>query len=311
MPDPFAPSPARRLYRTGDLVRWRGGRQRSSSSAAWTTRSRSAASASSWERSRRRCRPLPGVREAAVVAREDASGRSAPGRLCGRRAPTAERAAPGRCASGCRTTWCPPPSWRSRRCPSPPTARWTGRPCRRRSGRAPRRAGLAPRTPVEEVLAGIWAEVLGVERVGAADSFFDLGGHSLLATQVMSRLRSAFGVEMPLRDLFAGPACWRTSRCGSRRLSRAGTPQAAPPLVRIAPACGRGLCPCRSPSSGSGSSISSSRAARSTTCRWRCASKGLCVSRCWRSPSARSCAGTRRCAPCSRCLRDGRARRCR
>ncbi|HSK77358.1 MAG TPA: amino acid adenylation domain-containing protein, partial [Thermoanaerobaculia bacterium] len=66
-------------------------------------------------------------------------------------------------------------------------------------------AGMAPRTPVEELMAGIFAEVLHLPRVGIADDFFALGGHSLLATQVTSRVRSVFGVELPVRAVFEAP----------------------------------------------------------------------------------------------------------
>ncbi|HEX4955437.1 MAG TPA: amino acid adenylation domain-containing protein [Thermoanaerobaculia bacterium] len=67
------------------------------------------------------------------------------------------------------------------------------------------RAFEPPTTPVEQVLAGIFQEVLGVERVGIHDSFFALGGHSLKATQVQLRIQSAFGIELPLRRLFESP----------------------------------------------------------------------------------------------------------
>src|SRR6185436_18422885 len=70
---------------------------------------------------------------------------------------------------------------------------------------SPEETYVAPRTPAEEVLAGIWAELLGRERVGAEESFFDLGGHSLLATRVVSRVRAVFGVDLPLRAVFEGP----------------------------------------------------------------------------------------------------------
>jgi amino acid adenylation domain-containing protein len=63
----------------------------------------------------------------------------------------------------------------------------------------------AARTATEELLAGIWSEVLGVKEVSIHDNFFDLGGHSLLATVLISRIRNAFHIELPLHVLFEAP----------------------------------------------------------------------------------------------------------
>lgn len=64
---------------------------------------------------------------------------------------------------------------------------------------------VAPRTELEEELAGLWTGILKVERVGINDNFFDLGGHSLLATRLMFQLREHFHVDVPLRALFEAP----------------------------------------------------------------------------------------------------------
>ena len=70
-------------------------------------------------------------------------------------------------------------------------------------------AYVEPRSETEEILAEIYGELLGVERVGAYDNFFDLGGHSLLATRVAARVRDTFEIDMPLRDLFEAPTVAR------------------------------------------------------------------------------------------------------
>ena len=64
----------------------------------------------------------------------------------------------------------------------------------------------APRTLTEQVLADLWAELLGMKNVGIHDDFFaELGGHSLLATQIVSRLRELLGIELSVRGLFDTP----------------------------------------------------------------------------------------------------------
>ncbi|HEV2733446.1 MAG TPA: non-ribosomal peptide synthetase, partial [Longimicrobiaceae bacterium] len=92
-------------------------------------------------------------------------------------------------------------------------------------------AAVAPGTPTEEVLAGIWAEVLGTDAVGARDDFFALGGHSLLATRVMARVREAFGVEVPLRALFEAPTL--EGLAGRIEALRSASAGVAPPMERV------------------------------------------------------------------------------
>ena len=242
VPDPFG-APGSRLYRTGDLARFAA-----DGAVEFLGRLDHQVKIRGF-----RIEPgeieaalvgLPGVREAVVVVREDpSSGRPGDRRLVayviGDVAATTLRRSlherlpdymiPAAFVTLAALPLTPNGKVDRKALPAP---EWNGS----------RESWLAPRTPLEEVLAGIWAELLGLERVGATDSFFDLGGHSLLATQVMSRLRRAVGVEMPLRDLFEAPVLADLATRVEVAL-RANAAPPVPPLLPVAPRLREGPLP--------------------------------------------------------------------
>ena len=97
----------------------------------------------------------------------------------------------------------------------------------RESGDAP----AAPRTPLEELIASIWCEVLDLERVGIHDSFFDLGGHSLSAMKIVSRIRKSLQVDLPIRTLFQTPTIAAIADAISGETAERGVEP--PPMVPV------------------------------------------------------------------------------
>ncbi|HVF90034.1 MAG TPA: amino acid adenylation domain-containing protein [Blastocatellia bacterium] len=104
------------------------------------------------------------------------------------------------------------------------------------AGASQTKSYVAPQGPTEEALAAIWKEILGLGRVSVDESFFDLGGHSLLATQVLSRMRDAFKVELPLRSLFESTSI----RGLSRLIEEARSTASAVSLPEIVPVAREG-----------------------------------------------------------------------
>ncbi len=243
IPDPFGGAPGGRLYRTGDLVRRladgavhylgridhqvkiRGFRIELGEIEAALTR-------------------LPGVREAVVLVREDETGdkRLAAYLVTAQEPASVPALVPEDLRAALRRTlpeaMVPAEVTVLPSLPLNANGKVDRRALAKMAPAAIRPAArfLAPQGPVEEVLAQIWTQVLGGERrglarIGAEDDFFTLGGHSLLATQVMSRVRDAFGVELPLRAFFEAPTV--TALAARIDGERRGEPAPPSPILRV------------------------------------------------------------------------------
>ncbi|HEU4596976.1 MAG TPA: amino acid adenylation domain-containing protein, partial [Pyrinomonadaceae bacterium] len=233
IPDPFSEEPGRRLYRTGDLARWlAGGQLEFLGRADEQLKVRGfRVEPGEIEAALRQC---PTVRDAVVVARDKAGAlqlvayvvthetgaldpTDAPRAFLRERLP--DHMIPSAFVRLDELPLTPSGKVDRRRLPAPETVP------------APAEGFLAPRTPVEELLAGMWAELLDSERVGVNDNFFEAGGHSLVATRLVSRVREAFGVEVPLRAVFMHPTVEGLALLVEQAMSEAA-PE-GPPLVPV------------------------------------------------------------------------------
>ncbi|MBZ4419378.1 non-ribosomal peptide synthetase [Myxococcus sp. RHSTA-1-4] len=228
LPDPFGP-PGSRMYKTGDRVRYRPDGE-----LEYLGRNDFQVKVRGFRielgEVEARLQAQPGVREAVVVAREDGpGGQRLVAYVAGEAGQTLEISA---LREGLRATlpeYMVPSAFvvlealprnsngkvDRKALPVPLNERTSLRPYE------------APRTPTEELLAGLWRQVLGLERVGVKDHFFELGGHSLLATQVVARLRTALRTEVPMQAFFEAP----TLEALARRVDAARGDGEATPVV--------------------------------------------------------------------------------
>ncbi|MET0649831.1 MAG: amino acid adenylation domain-containing protein, partial [Pyrinomonadaceae bacterium] len=236
IPDPFADEPGARLYRTGDLARWRadgtieflGRRDQQLKVRGFRVEPGEVEAA---------LLGVAGVREAVVEARGDgASSKWLVAYVVWDEAVAGverrEAELRRRLGESLPEYMIPSAFVALERLPLTPNGKVD-----RRALPEPEAGGSlaeyeGPRTGTEERLCAIWGEVLGLPQVGVRSNFFELGGHSLLATQVISRVRAAFEVELPLRSLFESPTVAELAREVDHE-RRAGTDATAPPVERI------------------------------------------------------------------------------
>jgi amino acid adenylation domain-containing protein len=233
VPDPFTNLPGGRLYRTGDLAVWMP-----DGNLQFLGRTDHQIKVRGYRVELGEIEVLlsaqPGVHGATVVAREDATEDR---RLVAYVVPETPGAVSAEELHRSVATRLPeymlPSAWVFLETfPLTQTGKVDRRALPAPAGEGRKAPSTPPRTPLEETLAGIWSEILGTTEIGIHDNFFDLGGHSLRATRVLSRIRDAFGVEVPVRRLFARPTI-----AGLAEEIRAARHQeqglAMPPLVRV------------------------------------------------------------------------------
>ncbi|MBP0456548.1 non-ribosomal peptide synthetase [Streptomyces montanisoli] len=228
LPDPFGP-PGSRMYRTGDLARWSSG-----GSLEFLGRSDSQVKirghrveTGEIEAALRR---LPGVGEAAVALVAPGDG---PQRLSAYLVPGPDGASPEpadvrEALHQVLPEHMVPTAYATvDRLPLTPNGKLDT--ARLPAAQPVAAGGGEPRTPAEERMCALFADVLGAARVGRDDNFFTLGGHSLLATETVGRIRAAFGVELPIRALFEAPTpAGLVGALGTARPARA-------PVVAVSP----------------------------------------------------------------------------
>ncbi|MFL6257618.1 MAG: amino acid adenylation domain-containing protein, partial [Pyrinomonadaceae bacterium] len=236
IPDPFSREPGARLYRTGDVARrlpsghveFLGRRDEQIKIRGYRVEPGEVDAALSQH---------PRVRASVTVVRTDVQGEH---RLVAYVVCDAGEAAPDAAAlrdflKATLPDYMLPASFvELQRLPLTPNGKVDRRalPPPKEEAQARAQAFIAPRTPIEEMVAGICARVLGRESVGAFDDFFDLGGHSLLAFQLIARLREAFRADLHVRTIFETPTVAEMARHIESRL-KAGGGTTAPPLVRV------------------------------------------------------------------------------